>query len=216
VARNKYPEVTVEKILDVAQRLFLKKGYDETTIQDIVNELGGLTKGAIYHHFKSKEEIVEAVVRNMMLDGESFFSGDHEKYENGYTALEKLKNMILASFQQGEGQDILWESEALLKNPKFLTNHMNACIQHIIPRVHMIIEEGNRDGSMNVEQIDEVAEMITLLLNIWCIPAIFPTSPQQFVKRFELLRKQAESMGIPFIDDEVMDACKEFAQKYVR
>ena len=37
MARNKYPEVTVEKILDVAQRLFLEKGYDNTTIQDIVD-----------------------------------------------------------------------------------------------------------------------------------------------------------------------------------
>ena len=55
MARNKYPEVTVEKILEVSQRLFMEKGYDNTTIQDIVNELGGLTKGDMYHHFKSKE-----------------------------------------------------------------------------------------------------------------------------------------------------------------
>ena len=58
MARNKYPEVTVEKILDVAQRLFLEKGYDNTTIQDIVDGLGGLTKGAIYHHFKSKRKLL--------------------------------------------------------------------------------------------------------------------------------------------------------------
>ncbi len=70
MARNKYPEITVEKILDVAQRLFLEKGYDNTTIQDIVNELGGLTKGAIYHHFKSKEEIIDdeifGIVKNYL------------------------------------------------------------------------------------------------------------------------------------------------------
>jgi len=67
VARNKYPEVTVEKILEVSQRLFIEKGYDNTTIQDIVNELGGLTKGAIYHHFKSKEEIMDALINKMFL-----------------------------------------------------------------------------------------------------------------------------------------------------
>ena len=65
MARNKYPEVTVEKILEVSQRLFLEKGYDNTTIQDIVNGLGGLTKGAIYHHFKSKEEIMDALSEKM-------------------------------------------------------------------------------------------------------------------------------------------------------
>lgn len=46
MARNKYPEVTVERILDVSQRLFLEKGYDNTTIQDIVDELGGIYQKA--------------------------------------------------------------------------------------------------------------------------------------------------------------------------
>ena len=45
MARNKYPELTVEKILDTAQRLFLEKSYDNTTIQDIVDHLDGLSKG---------------------------------------------------------------------------------------------------------------------------------------------------------------------------
>ena len=53
MARNKYPEQTVEKILDVSQELFLEKGYEQTTIQDIVNHLEGLSKGAINHHFKT-------------------------------------------------------------------------------------------------------------------------------------------------------------------
>ena len=71
MARNKYPEVTVEKILEVSQRLFIEKGYDNTTIQDIVNELGGLTKGAIYHHFKSKEEIIDALGEKLFFDNNS-------------------------------------------------------------------------------------------------------------------------------------------------
>ena len=40
MARNKHPEVTEERILDVAQQLFLEKGYENTTIQDIVDGLG--------------------------------------------------------------------------------------------------------------------------------------------------------------------------------
>ena len=61
MARNKYPEETIERILDVSLKLFLEKGYEHTTIQDIVEALEGLSKGAIYHHFKSKDEIVDAV-----------------------------------------------------------------------------------------------------------------------------------------------------------
>ena len=49
MARNKYPAVTVEKMIEGSQRLFVEKGDDNTTIQDIVNDFGGLTNGAIYH-----------------------------------------------------------------------------------------------------------------------------------------------------------------------
>ena len=61
MARNKHPEETVEKILAVSAKLFMEKGYEHTTLQDIIDNLGGLTKGAIYHHFKGKEEILLAI-----------------------------------------------------------------------------------------------------------------------------------------------------------
>ena len=58
MARNKHPEETVEKILRVSLKLFQEKGYEATTIQDIVDALG-MSKGAIYHHFKSKADIMD-------------------------------------------------------------------------------------------------------------------------------------------------------------
>lgn len=58
--RNKYPEQTVEKILDAAAALFAEKGYQSTTLQDIIDATG-LSKGAVYHHFRSKEEIARKV-----------------------------------------------------------------------------------------------------------------------------------------------------------
>ena len=56
MARNKYPEETVKLILDVSTKMFCEKGYDNTSLQDIINETK-LSKGAIYHHFDSKEDI---------------------------------------------------------------------------------------------------------------------------------------------------------------
>lgn len=62
MGRNKYPEQTVEKIIITAARLFSEKGYEQTSIQDILDALK-LSKGGLYHHFKSKEEILEAVIQ---------------------------------------------------------------------------------------------------------------------------------------------------------
>lgn len=79
IARNKHPEVTVDKVLEISKRLFLEKGYDNTTIQDIVDELGGLTKGAIYHHFKSKEDIMNSLGEKMFFDNNPFSEVKKEK-----------------------------------------------------------------------------------------------------------------------------------------
>ena len=64
MARNKHPEITVELILNTAQRLFVEIGYEKTSMQNIMDETG-LSKGAIYHHFKSKEEIFNVVAERI-------------------------------------------------------------------------------------------------------------------------------------------------------
>lgn len=64
MGRNKYPEETVNLIIEVATKLFTEKGYDHTSLQDIISETK-LSKGAIYHHFSSKEEIFEAMYRRI-------------------------------------------------------------------------------------------------------------------------------------------------------
>ena len=88
MARNKYPEQTVELILETARRLFLEKGYEATTIQDIVDGLGGLTKGAVYHHFKSKADIMNALGDKLFAENDPFRAVEGRDDLNG---LEKLR-----------------------------------------------------------------------------------------------------------------------------
>ena len=53
---KKSPEQWKKEILDAAQHLFLDKGYEETSVSDIMNLAGG-AKGMFYRFFQSKEEI---------------------------------------------------------------------------------------------------------------------------------------------------------------
>ena len=117
MARNKYPEVTVEKILDAAQRLFLEKGYDDTTIQDIVDNLGGLSKGAVYHHFKSKEEIMDAVGDRMFFANNPFEAVRKRSDLNG---LQKLREVIRL-YEAGESRvDMTVQAIPITKNPRLM------------------------------------------------------------------------------------------------
>ncbi len=81
---------TREKILEVALRLFSKKGFKETTIKDIAKEVG-ITEGAIYRHFTSKEEIINSLLEEITqeLRQELF-----ESIERGESDEERLNNII--------------------------------------------------------------------------------------------------------------------------
>lgn len=62
---TKKPEERREEIVEAARVLFLHKGYDSTTMKDIMTHLG-IAKGTIYHYFASKEELLEAVLDFMV------------------------------------------------------------------------------------------------------------------------------------------------------
>ena len=98
MARNKHPEETVQLILDVAFRLFMEKGYEHTSIQDILDHLGGLSKGAIYHHFKSKEDILVAVIDRMTAESNGMLADICNRTDlNGK---EKLKTIFKESISR--------------------------------------------------------------------------------------------------------------------
>ena len=97
MARNKYPEITEARILDTATKLFLEKGWEETTVQDIVDELGDITRGAFYHHFKSKDYIIDAVTTRMFLGNNPFKAVEESKSLNG---LQKIQYVLKFSLQR--------------------------------------------------------------------------------------------------------------------
>src|SRR5215831_6665391 len=56
------------EILDAAQGLFLSRGYDATTVKDLLNAVG-ISKGAFYHHFSAKEDVLQALVWRLAEQG---------------------------------------------------------------------------------------------------------------------------------------------------
>ena len=180
MARNKYPEVTVERILDVSQRLFLEKGYDHTTIQDIVDELGGLTKGAVYHHFRSKEEILDAVSDRMFFANNPFES---VKKRTDLSGLEKLREAVRLNQQDTERARLTAQAIPITQNPQLLVEMISSNRKILTPYFLELLEEGNRDGSLHTEYAGEIAELLPLLTSLWLLPSVFPATKAQICWR---------------------------------
>ena len=210
MARNKHPEVTVEKILDVAQQLFLEKGYDNTTIQDIVDKLGGLTKGAVYHHFKSKEDIICALSDKLFSDCNPFIEVKKREDLNG---LQKMREVMRLNQSNTNGTEINLQVLPLLKNPRIFTELIEANRRDLSPRWLELIEEGIADGSIQTEYAKEIAELIPLLGDVWLYPAVYPATESEIFHKFCFLKEMLEKMGVPVMDDEMTDILKKQIQK---
>ncbi|MEK3886599.1 TetR/AcrR family transcriptional regulator [Bacillus sp. FSL K6-3431] len=205
MARNKYPEKTVKQILSISYRLFLEKGYEQTTIQDIINELG-MSKGAIYHHFKSKEEILHAI------GDKGNYSDTIELYKNlnHLNALQKLKKIISNEFENLEKQQFNKMAISLTENPRFVSILLNGTLKYGTPIFQELIEEGRKDGSINLEDSKSASEVILLLNNVWLSPMIDQVSEEDLERRILYLKNLTELMGIPFMDEEVLNAMNSY------
>ncbi len=205
--RNKYPEETVQKILDASLKLFLEKGYEETTVLDIISEMGGLTRGAFYHHFKSKEEVFDALCEKLFYESNPFEKAKSHKELNG---LEKLKFVLRTSFDETEHHQLSMASMQLLESPAFLKKLIESN-QELAPMYQELIEEGIQDGSIHSGQPKLLADLFVLLTNFWSIPTIYPMSDEEAWQKFLMIKSVLDHLGLPVIDDEIVKLCKENA-----
>ena len=205
--RNKYPEETVQKILDASLKLFLEKGYEETTVLDIISEMGGLTRGAFYHHFKSKEEVFDALCEKLFYESNPFEKAKSHKELNG---LEKLKFVLKTSFDETEHHQLSMASMQLMGSPAFLKK-LIVSNQELSPMYQELIEEGIQDSSIKSEQPKLLADLFVLLTNFWSIPTIYPMTDDEAWQKFLMIKSIMDNLGLPVIDDEIVKLCKEKA-----
>lgn len=201
MARNKYPEKTIELILDTSKELFLKNGYENTSIQDILENLKGLSKGAIYHHFKSKEAIFEAIsMREAEKNKIAFLQIKNNTNLNG---ADKLKEIIKFNITSEATRNIIKLCPNLLDNPKFLSMELKQMYDIFIPEfIVPIVEEGVKDGSIKTNKPYELAESIMLFINIWMNPLIFQDDIERLTNKFEMINEFFKPYQLELFDED--------------
>ena len=213
MARNKHPEETVNQILNVAYRLFMEKGYEHTSIQDILNNLGGLSKGAIYHHFKSKEEILETVTKRMTEESNKILAKIRDRKD--LTGKEKLKMIFTESLNRPVQEEIFAAAPNISKSPTLLFSMFRDTVDGVSPNYILpIIREGVADGTIRTDCPEELAELIILLANIWMNPMVFDNSPEQIYRKFSVFRQMMQGFGLDILDEEIQDRMKELTAIY--
>ena len=192
----------MERILDVSLELFMKKGYENTSVKEIVDNLGGLTKGAIYHHFKSKEEILYAV-------SEKIYESLKPKIgkirkDKSLTGLEKLRKMFKASMETSYHEKMFAVTPMLLNNPNLLAIQLKEIVESMVPEyIQPVIEDGILDGSIKTEYPKELGEVIMLLCNIWLNPLVYSVSKEEMLNKIKFYDVILKGIGINILDNDM-------------
>ena len=203
MGRNKYPEETVRKILDTAERLFVEKGYDRASLQDIIRATG-LSKGAIYHHFKSKEDILTAVCERMTDESNQLLLDIRDR--PGLTGQEKLKLIFRASLDRPVQDQLFTLAPNFSKNPSLLYAVLRETVDDAAPHYILpIIRQGLADGSIATECPEELAELVMLVANIWMNPIMFYSTREQSRRKFILFRQMMQGFGLDIVDDAMLE-----------
>lgn len=152
---------TRDHILQVACRLFLQKNYDGVSIQDITKAVG-MTKGALYHHFASKEQLFEEVARGLVGGHWASFSTlPAHSLPAFYTALvEGFRNQAL-TLQEAESSisfhNLLWDAARILPGFRASLESFSA-LEHRAwtAAVQAAIDRGELRGDLDAPKIARI------------------------------------------------------------
>lgn len=153
-----------QDLVTAAQRLFYTKGYENTSINDIA-QAAGVTKGAFYHYFDSKEDVIEAIAQQGMDHLLTMFNAILQ--DSDLTVLEKLKRYVDAGNS--------WKVEQLDSMLLLLRNFYRP--ENTIMRLRIqarrreagrdaftqVLAEGNAAG---VFHVDDLPAMTTILIAV--------------------------------------------------
>ena len=186
----KKAEVRRLEILEAARTLFQTQEYDKTTMQDVMDYLG-IAKGTIYHYYKSKEELLQAVIEHMVDENTGQMQTLVNEMEGN--ALEKLRKLI-------EAGNIATDNEPILDhlhqpgNMGMHTRLLAVALKQQAPLYGELIRQGCEEGIFQTDYPLECAEFILAAIQFLTDLGIYPWTPEELARRAQALPGLIEAL----------------------
>lgn len=155
------PHLSRGKLLDIAEDLFVKKGYEGTSINDILKK-AKLSKGGFYHYFKSKDEIFSAVIdKHLLIIRQEMETVVADK---NLTAPEKLEFYITRIITTDHFHNYLFSAALVTADITLCSRvYFDRARKLILPLLLKIVDQGMKDGSLKVNNPRESLELLLLM-----------------------------------------------------
>jgi len=152
----KEPEERKKEILDVAEMLFSAKGYEATTVNDIL-EAVKIAKGTFYYHFKSKEDVLDALIERRISEG---VRKAEEIVVSPLPVMQKLIAIMMAQKPQTKMQKDFTFALHEKDNAKMHQKSITQYVLHLSPCIGKVLQEGIDTGILSTPFPYESAEIL--------------------------------------------------------
>jgi len=165
IVKREEHQMRRKEILDTAQRLVYTRGYDQVSIQDILNDLH-ISKGAFYHYFESKQALLQALIERLSDQVVQILFPIVQ--DEALPAAHKLQHLFDAAARWKTDRKeylltlvtIWYEDENAILRQKVQTN----VFPKIIPLISSVIRQGIREGVFHTDFPEQVSGIIFSLL----------------------------------------------------
>ncbi len=163
---------TKKRIVDCARKLFVEKGYNNVTVDEIIAEANS-SKGGFYTHFKTKEDLIYGMLPMVDEAYGSFFKKE-EKYENTIEKIYALINFVFYIMENEIGLEfmsVIYSSQIKdLSSYRFLT----APEREYYNQLKILIEEAHRNREITADiPTEEIISILTTCIRgviyDWCL-----------------------------------------------
>ena len=196
------------QILDAAEALFFERGYDRTSVQDILDALG-MSKGGFYHYFDAKDSVLRAVVERRMQGRLDQLTAS--LYDSRRSPVDRL-NLLLGMANLFESEETPFAALLLKlcyrdKDAAMTAHRRRVLIDRLLPRLNDVIGEGVADGSFHTRHPQALGRLLLLLAcdvddEVCALLADTPDNPDVMLRMLELLNAYRESVerlaGAPY------------------
>lgn len=205
---KKPPEQWKSEILRAAKVLFLSKGYEETSVADIMAAVGG-AKGLFYRFFQSKEALMQALGDQMFFENNPF---EAIRARADLNALQKVRQLLALNRSDSERTQLNLQAIPILEDPRILAAAVAANRQVLTPLWQELLEEGRQDGSIQTAYAKELSELLPLV-NFWLLPSVFPATVEETCHKFRFILKVLAALGLPLMEEEEAAQTEQFFRK---
>ena len=147
-----------QELLKIAYQMFIEKGYECTSIDEIIAE-AGIAKGTYYYYFESKEATLEAVI-DMMIEEE--VGRAKEVLAASLPVPRKLVSVIY-SLRPAQGEQVIVKALVAKENIVMHEKTNRRIVEEAVPLLTEVVREGISQGIFNCTNIEERVKMLLIL-----------------------------------------------------